>query len=147
MCTIDPIDPIYPIYWLDLIDWILSDWPVGRNINRTLPYDYQQISITFNWIWLNLIRLYRINCFFGPCSWSKICFTQKCHVWVFADPKLYFFTFYQIKKNCDDLSKFQPVNSDLRPFRAFWDDSVPKQPTLKLKSGRCLLQWFWPVGS
>ena len=26
------------------------------------------------------------------------------------------------------------MHSDLRPFRAFWDDSVPKQPTLKLKS-------------
>ena len=26
------------------------------------------------------------------------------------------------------------ANSDLKPFRAFLDDSVPKQPTLKLKS-------------
>ena len=38
-------------------------------------------------------------------------------------------------KFCEDLSKFQPVNSDLRPFRAFWMMSVPIQPTLKLKSG------------
>ena len=30
---------------------------------------------------------------------------------------------------CEDLSNFQPVNSDLRPFRM----AVPKQPTLKLK--------------
>ena len=32
------IYPIYPIYWLDLIDSVFSDWPDGRNINRTLPY-------------------------------------------------------------------------------------------------------------
>ena len=37
-------------------------------------------------------------------------------------------------KFCEDLSNFQPVNSDLRPSRAFLDDVRIKQPTLKPKS-------------
>ena len=39
---------------------------------------------------------------------------------------------------CVDLSIFQPIKSDLRPFRVFLDDSVPKQPTLKLKYDLCV---------
>ena len=34
----------------------------------------------------------------------------------------------------EDLSKNQPVNSSLRLLVHFWTTSVPKQPTLKLKS-------------
>ena len=41
-------------------------------------------------------------------------------------------------KFCEDLSKIQPVNSDLKPFRAFLDDVATKQPPRKLKSVLCV---------
>ena len=83
--------------------------------------------IESNSIQLSLIRLYRINCFFqfwyGPCSFSKMCFTKN-DMFAFVRPTFLFFCIFSIQKRhalkcCEDLPNFQPVNSDSRPFRAF----------------------------
>ena len=50
-------------------------------------------------------------------------------------------------KNDADVSNFQPVNSDLRPFRETKDAAVQNQPSLKLKSAVCAIcaiHWIPP---
>ena len=58
---------------------------------------------------------------------SQRFFFTKNDIFEFVDPHLYLFTFLSNQKKCalqfcEDLSNFQPVNSDLKPFRAFLDD-------------------------
>ena len=53
---------------------------------------------------------------------------EKRHVCVCFDHIVIFSHFFELKQKkhtltfCEDLSTFQPVNSDLRPFRALLDD-------------------------
>ena len=70
-------------------------------------------------------------------------FSRKITFLRFVDPNLYLFTVFSNQTRsalncCEDLPNFQPVNSDLTPFREFWMMSAPKQSTLKLKSDICI---------
>ena len=76
---------------------------------------------------LHLIRLYRMNCFlqfwYGPCSFSKICFTEITFLHLF-DPQLYFFTFVRIEndvhwilaKICPTFSPWTPILTHFMHF-------------------------------
>ena len=84
-----------------------------------------------------MIRLIKINlmfffvfCFlplwYGPCSFSKMCVAQKHTCFVFVDHIVIFPHFFLLKRcalnSCEYWSKFQPVNSDLIPFRPLLHD-------------------------
>ena len=76
-----------------------------------------------------------LQLWYGLCSFSKIFSTKNKSL--ICLPYYFFHHCSKQKKGafyfCEDLSNFQPVNSDLRPFRVFWMMSVPKEPPLKLK--------------
>ena len=77
---------------------------------------------------------------------QRFVFTQKRFFCVFSTILQFFHTFSNQKRRalkfCEDVSNFQPVNSDLRPFRGFSDDVGTKTTPAKVEV--CVLLHYLP---